>query len=255
MKELKLVSSNAIIAELYQDFNLAGSEWVHKAKRWVARGIEVMGLSGYFEKATLWEDVLEYSAPLPCDLRVLGVILIEGTTDYVGIGDGLPIATAPAMNSTDSNGNTINAFVDTTSTTLLRLPLSNSLIIGKPFESINSAYNAKGYINQDRLHTNFETGRVLYVYYRPPLDSEGFPLVPDFALTIEALNFWIIYKMSIGGFKHPVISYDEAWRKWMELYPQARNRINYPSLEEMQSFTEMMNNPIIGDWANKLYFQ
>lgn len=252
MKELKLISSNALIGELYQDFNIAGSEWVHKAKRWVARGIEIMELSGYFEKTTLWEDVSEYSAPLPCDLRVLGVVLVEGMVDS-SCTVALPNATTPAINSTDINGNTINAVYN--EKTLLRLPLSNSLVIGKPFTSLNTCTNAKGYINFDRLHTNFETGRVMYVYYRPPLDNEGFPLVPDFGLSIEALNFWIIYKMTIGGYKHPVISYQEAKQEWRSLYPQAKNRINFPSLEEMQGFTEMMNNPIMGDWANQLYFQ
>lgn len=253
MKELKLVSSNSIIGELYQDFNIPGSEWVHKAKRWVARGIEVMGLSGYYQRATLWEDVIEYSAPLPCDLRVLGVVLVEGLVDSVACGTGLPTATTPAVNAIDVDGNTIEAVLE--SSTLFRLPLTNSLVVGKPFLHLGQCQSAKGYINHDRLHTNFEEGRVLYVYFRPPLDEEGFPLVPDFGLTIEALNYWIIYKMSLGGYKHPIITFDKAWSKWMELYPQARNRINYPSLEEMQSFTEMINNPIIGDWANKLYFQ
>jgi len=130
MKELKLVSSNAIIAELYQDFNLAGSEWVHKAKRWVARGIEIMELSGYFERATLWDNVAEYSVILPCDLRVLGVVLVEGVTDYAFNSFSAPIATTPAANSTDANGNRIE--LDFTSNTgLFRLPLSNSLSIGQ----------------------------------------------------------------------------------------------------------------------------
>lgn len=254
MRELKLVSSNALIAELYQDFNIAGSEWVHKAKRWVARGIEVMELSGYFQKATKWGIVEEYSAPLPCDLRVLGVVLIEGVLDATLSGDGLPIATAPAANYQDSDGNRIvDAYEDTL--TLFRLPLTTSLAIGQPFQQLRTAIKARGYINHDRLHTNFETGRVMFVYYRPPLDSEGFPMVPDFGLTIEALNYWIIYKMSLGGFEHPVIDFKTALSMWKELYPQARNRVNYPSLEEIQGFTEMMNNPIIGDWANKLYFQ
>lgn len=104
------------------------------------------------------------------------------------------------------------------------------------------------------MHTTFESGKVLYAYYRPPLDEDGFPLVPDFGLTIEALNYWVIYKMSLGGFKHKVISFDKAYQMWMQLYPQARNRVNYPSLEEMQSFTRMQTNPIIGDWSNKLFF-
>ncbi len=254
MRELKLISSNAIIAELYQDFNLAGSEWVHKAKRWVARGIEIMELSGYFERAMLWDTVQEYSVILPCDLRVLGVILVEGNSDVGDDSMSLPTATTPAVNSIDVNGNKLIDGYELIST-LFRLPLTSSLVIGKQFEHIRQSNNAKGYINGNRLHTNFETGKVMFVYYRPPLDSEGFPMIPDFGLTIEALNFWIIAKMSMGGFQHPVFSYDKAWAKWMELYPQARNKVNYPSLEEMQSFTEMINNPIIGDYANKLYFQ
>lgn len=254
MRELKLISSNAIIAELYQDFNLAGSEWVHKAKRWVARGIEIMELSGYFERATLWDTVEEYSVMLPCDMRVLCVVLIEGISDTADNSISLPVATTPAANSTDQYGNKIEVDYSLVST-LFRLPLTQSLAIGKPFENVRQANYARGYINNGRLHTNFETGKVMFVYFRPPLDEEGFPMIPDFGLTIEALNYWIIYKMSIGGFSHPVISYDKAYAKWMELYPQARNKVNYPTLEEMQSFTEMMNNPIIGDWANKLYFQ
>ena len=250
MKELKLVSSNAIIAELYQDFNIAGSEWVHKAKRWIARGIEVMELSGYFEKATKWEEVEEYSAPLPCDLRVLAVVLVEGATDANYNNSNLPIATAPAANWVDSSGNKVIGYEQTLA--LFRLPLSNSLIVGKPFEQLQNSINARGYITHDRLHTNFEKGKVMFVYFRPPLDEEGFPLVPDFSLTIEALNYWIIYKMSLGGYQHPIIDYHTAYAKWLELYPQARNRVNYPSIEEMQGFTEMINNPIIGDWANKL---
>jgi hypothetical protein len=255
MKELKLVSSNAIIAELYQDFNIAGSEWVHKAKRWVARGIEIMELSGYFERTTLWDTVEEYSVILPCDLRVLGVILVGASLDSACCDSSLPTATTPAVNSTDENGVRLDILGNGTVTGLVRLPLSASLTIGKPFEEVRCANYARGYINNGRLHTNFETGKVMFVYYRPPLDNEGFPMIPDFGLTIEALNFWIIAKMSMGGFQHPVFSYDKAWAKWMELYPQARNKVNYPSLEEMQGFTEMINNPIIGDWANKLYFQ
>jgi len=253
MKELKLISSNALIAELYQDFHIANSEWVHKAKRWVARGVEVMELSGYFEKTTKWQDVEEYSAPLPCDLRVLCVVLVEANVVSDSY-NAAAIATAPAANSTDEDGNTIEATYNE-NTSLLRLPLSNSLVIGQPFQALSPHQEARGYINMFRLHTNFETGRVMYVYYRPPLDKEGFPMIPDFGLSLEALNYWIIYKLSIGGYKHPVIDFQTAWNMWNQLYPQAKNKINYPSLEEMQSFTKMINNPIIGDWANKLYFQ
>lgn len=253
MKELKLISSNSIIGEIYQDFNIPGSEWVHKAKRWVARGIETMGISGYFEKGSLWQDIAEYSAPLPCDLRVLGVILVETGLTIADSSSAVPIATAPAANYVDADGNTISATVSNIGS-LLRLPLSNSLVVGKAFNNLAPHQAARGYISHDRLHTNFEEGKVLFVYYKVPVDDEGFPMVPDYALSIEALNYWIIYKMSLGGYKHPVIDFKTALTMWNSLYPQAKNRINYPSLEEMQGVTAMLNNPIMGDWANELYF-
>lgn len=252
MKEVKFISSNAVIGELYQDFNIPGSEWVHKAKRWIDRGISLMELGGYYERATLWEDVEEYSAPLPCDRRYLPLILVEGLTDST-CDTGLPIATAPAANSIDVNGETINAVYQ--NTTLFRLPLSNSFVIGKPFSDVRSCSSARGYINFDRLHTNFEKGRVLYVYFRPPLDSDGYPMVPDLDLVSEALNYWVIYKMSLGGYKHPLIDMDKAYDMWRTLYPQAKNKFNFPSIEEMHGLTTMLHAPILTDWTNELLFQ
>jgi hypothetical protein len=84
----------------------------------------------------------------------------------------------------------------------------------------------------------------MYVYHRNPVDSEGNLLVPDSHEVIEALNFFLIYKMSLGGYSHPKISMEMAEAKWNVLYPRARNIVNFPSIEEMHRLTQMNNNPL-----------
>jgi len=215
MNGFKLVSSKQLIAELYQDFNISNDDWVNKAQRHITRGIELMGVDGYFERAYLVQDVVEYQAPLPCDSKNILAIL------------------------TNVNG------------TVHRLPLTKSLALGMDFSGISDHSIYQGGINHDMLRTNFQEGKVLYIYNRIPKDTEGDLLIPDNAWLLEAIPFFVIYKMSLTGYKHPVVSYQMAKDEWRALYPRAKNNLNFPSVEEMHRYTKMVNNPVFTDIINE----
>src|SRR5690606_32816798 len=103
----------------------------------------------------------------------------------------------------------------------------------------------RGYINNNKLHVNFESGNVIFVYYGLPCDCDGYPMIIDNALVRQALPFYIIWRLSLGGYKHPILSMQDAFNMWNSFYPQARNNVNYPDLEELQAFTEMNTNPML----------
>ncbi len=209
MNRNRLISSKQIIAEMYSDYNISNDDWVNKAQRHMARALALMHLDGYYELAWKFEDVVEFRAPLPCDERYTVVVLSN-------VGG-----------------------------TITRLPLTRDLALGADFSKIQTHKTYRGAINNNNLRTNFEDGIVMFLYYRNPVDDEGNLLIPNNDEVMEALPYFIIYKMSLSGYKHPVISIDRAEAKWKELYPRARNIVNFPSIEEMHRLTQVTNNPLV----------
>lgn len=215
MREINLVSSNQLIGELFSDFNIENDDWVNKAQRHIARGLGIMKIDGFYKISYAIEDVKGFNAPLPCDNKYILAVL------------------------TNVDG------------TISRLPLTSSLALGKDFSQIGYHTIYQGRINFNNLQTNFEEGQVLYIYYALPKDEEGNLLIPDNEDVLEALPYFIIYKLSLSGYKHPVIDPQTALQMWNKLYPIAKNSANYPSLEEMDRFTKMNTNPLFGDILNE----
>lgn len=215
MNGLNLISSNQLIGELFSDFNISNTDWVVKAQRYMARGLSLMQIDGFYDIAYYYQQVNEFNAPLPCDNKYMLAVLHN------------------------TNG------------VVTRLPLDRSLALGNNFNTIAYSNIYKGRIINNTLRVNFEEGTVLYIYHRLPKDDDGNLLIPDNDFVLEALLYFVINKLSLSGYKHPVISRQEAEEKWNSLYPRARNVVNYPSLEEMDRFTKMNNNPLFMDILNE----
>ena len=215
MNGFRLISSKSLIAELYSDFNITMDDFVNKAQRHMARALGLMKIDGYYERAFHCATVAEFNAPLPCDQKYLIAVL------------------------SNAGGK------------VTRLPLTRALALGADFTGIAFHSIHQGAINFNGLRTNFQDGTVMYVYYRMPVDDEGDLLIPDNDDVLEALPYYILYRLSLSGYKHPVISMDKAEAKWRELYPRARNSMNYPSVEEMHRFTKMNTNPLFMDIINE----
>jgi len=215
MNGFRLISSKSIVAELYSDFNITNDDWVHKAQRHMGRALSIMKIDGYYERAFHVETVAEFKAPLPCDEKYILAVL------------------------TNASGR------------ITRLPLTRDLALGADFSQVATDNIYKGGINFNHLRTNFEAGTIMYIYYRNPCDDDGNLLIPDNDDVMEALPYFVMYKLGLSGYKHPVVSREEAWDKWKELYPRARNSMNYPSVEEMHRFTKMNTNPLFLDIINE----
>jgi hypothetical protein len=207
MKGYKLISVKQLIGELYQDYNINNDDWVEKVNRHVARGLGIMQIRAAYKRSYWISTVKEYKSPLPCDNKmVLGVILPNSR--------------------------------------FTKLPISNSNSLGNVFTDLNLHHSYKGGFDNNNLITNFTDEDIMFVYLTYPKDDEGYLMIPNEELLIEALNNFIIYKLSLGGYKHPIISLDKAWDMWNRLYPQARNLTNRQSLEEAERMLGTRTNPL-----------
>lgn len=215
MNGFNLISSNTIIGELFTDFNITNTDWVASAQRHLARGLAIMKLSKFYELSFSFKTIREYNAELPCDLRYLLTVLVydEGS--------------------------------------IWRLPLTGSSSLGVLFKDLNPHNIYQGAVNYNSLRTNIEEANIIYVYHRIPKDEEGNLLIPNQEDVLEALPYFVIAKLSLSGYKHPVISREEAEAKWAALYPRARNVVNFMSIEQRDRFSKMYNNPLFVDIINE----
>jgi len=208
-----LVSSKVIIGEMFQDFNMSGTNWLGNVNRHLARALELMRLSGYFKEALQVGEVSDSMTPVPCGLKELIAVL-----DI-------------------SNGITV-------------LPIMNSNYVGRKFADYLGTSLRSGSVNFNALHTSFETGRVAFIYHKPPVDDEGYPMIPDNPEVMEALPFYLIMRLGYSGYIHPVVTRQEAEEKWERLFPRARNSVNFPTIEEMDHVVSSVADPYYERWFN-----
>jgi hypothetical protein len=220
---INYISSKQIIGRFLKELAIEDTTYVDDIPMWIEDALEIMGVPNYYVNKFAVKQVESYKTSLPCDIQFLHGVWVS---------------------------HNLNPCIDKSS--LRRLFIRNNPLIG---EAIKTAAHeaAYGMINNQILHTSFEKGYVYFAYKGLPLDNEGFPLVPKNSFLQEALQYWFIYKMSFSGYIHPVVSRQEAYQLWNQNYPKASNDINWMDLQDMQDFTELWTNPLLGDLHNNNY--
>jgi len=216
MPQTKLISSKKVIAEMFSDFNIINSDFTGKAFRFIEKAICLMEIDTYYTRRVQKVLIEDFRGELPCDLKQLVTVL-----DNINFPS--------------------------------RLPIKEGFTHNKAFRDVPLHPSRKGIIEDGYIKTNYEEGEVFVMYLGIPKDKEGYPLLPDNEFVLEAIPFYIIQRLGYSGYVHPVISREEAEMKWEKLSPRARNSVNFPTIEEMQSFTEAMTNPLLGDYYNDLF--
>ena len=100
-------------------------------------------------------------------------------------------------------------------------------------------------INDNKIHTAIEEGKLILSYLSLPVDEDGYPTIPDMASYIRALKLYIkkkwftilfdLGKLNVSIFNN--IRTEYAWA-----VGQAQTELIRPSLDEMQAFTNMWNS-------------
>lgn len=90
----------------------------------------------------------------------------------------------------------------------------------------------------DYLQTSEESMFVKIHYTSLPVDSEGYPLIPDVREYKEALYWYVLMKLIGTGFQHPVIpmnlnGLDYCERKYKEYAGRALGEIKMPDQDRM----------------------
>ena len=213
----KLITTRQFIGRVLTVLGLDTTAYAHMFPQMIEDAIGIIGIPDYYVTKYAYIPIVQHKGQLPCD--------IEHTHSF-WVGK--------------------HNCEETSAKNLCRLVIRNNPLIGK---MIKAPIHDKAYgtTNGRFIETSFDKGTVILVYKGMPCDNEGFPLVPDNPDLLQALEYYVIMRLALIGYKHPIIDYSSAYQLWEKHYPRAGNSVNWMNLEEYQEFTEMWNNSILGD--------
>tara|TARA_R100001510_G_scaffold56889_1_gene63393 strand:+ start:2599 stop:3597 length:999 start_codon:yes stop_codon:yes gene_type:complete len=93
------------------------------------------------------------------------------------------------------------------------------------------------YIDTGYIKTSFASGTVCLNYMAIPTDADCYPMVPDDISFKEAMFWYIVKKMILGGFAPKSgVNYQLSEQQWKYYCSQARNAAVFPDIDRWESF-------------------
>lgn len=211
-RKIHVISSKELIGEFLIDFDMQQTSFIGLLNRHIVRAIELMRIDVYYTQTVCAFTTEECRTPVPCNSKYIQTVVLDA-------GDNCPI------------------FLDLTNHGLRLLNSDN--LAG---QTETYGYADGGYIN----FKDFD-GRGLILYRSLPKDKEDYVLIPNDPFLKEAVLMFLIAKLGLSGYVHKVVSREEAEAKWANLHPQARNSVNFPSIEDMEVYTNRNTNPLFNN--------
>ena len=218
----KYVSTEFIIDKIQKDYGFAMSMDKYDIADDIFDAIELIGVPlGYINRVTNGISgnpdplvVADYSAELPCDLR-----MIQGVRVYE-----------------------------------TKAPLIEDVGTFKPGKGTsNEQYEGKSqhlmyHVNDNFIFVNFEEGKLEMSYLAFPTDSTGVPLIPDntryingvIAYTAERIGHRMFWAGNLDERKYERLVSERAF--WM---PSAATALNMPSYDKAESMKNQLSNQVI----------
>ena len=237
----KTVSSKAVVAKVFRDLKPTSDAWVVDAVEWIGEGLEFIGYFSGLEKKAMELTIKDHRALLPCEL--VDIIQVEYNGSHLVYGTDTTGYDLPNAKRTTNPQPYTPSEVTTSAvfqTVANEHPTGNDTY--KQLKTINaSSYGGGDYyvINPDYIQTSFEKGTIKVHYTAYPICDDGYPKVPDNIYYKQALEWYIIRQMIMGGYTHPFINWQFADVQWKKYCVSAQNDAAYPSIDKFESFKNM----------------
>lgn len=217
----KNTSCKSVLAKIYRDLKPGYSGWEADAIEWIGEAMDYMGCSSGFEKHSESISVVNHRAILPANFYTLRGVYYEG--------EKLPFGGAY------NNVQNFFAMEITPQTPQTAVTDPNAVTLISPNQYEGDYY----IINPNYIQTSFETGEIIVLYYRYPIDEDGLPMIPDNITVKTAMVWYVLMQMLMSGSITSQFSYKDAQQMWKEKLIQAQNDVMFPSPDKAERFREM----------------
>jgi hypothetical protein len=232
----RYISSKEILAKVARDLKPDNFDWEEDVLEWIGEALEYIGSGAAYEIKHKKLSVGNYRSLLPEDLKELKAVYNEDREAFEY--GNQKYSDTPSMLAS-KNVPIPSPYPDTVDTTVLKY--QGEWVKMKP----DGGY----FINGGYLIMQFPTGQVLIEYEGFKTDSDGFPMIPDAIQYRNAVFFYILRQMILGGYKHPdqqmgYIYVDEQWKRYCN---QAQVHGGFPSVDKAMNFGKRFSSlvPVI----------
>lgn len=206
MHGLKFISSNNILGRVYRDYNINGGGWEEDAIEWIGQALDAIGTVDTTTLLGKKYTVKNNKILLPCAAEA--ILGIEYNKSWLCWTNYSPVKTE----------------VEKT-----QYPL---------YQGIEKCSLQVPYVI-----FNFTDKEITLWYYIRPVDEKGYPMILDNEPVKAALAAYIMERLLLRGYKHPVIDYPYAKSEWIKLRDQATNHNLMPSPLEIGDTLDGFRSP------------
>ena len=248
----KFISTKEVIGKVMRDLKPTDASWTYDAVEWIGEALDFIGYHGIFDHKVTTVTVDSHRAEFPCDLYSLQAVEKDGQP----LVYGTDLAAYDTNRTTASTPNT-QASIYTSSVVADTNPTDDQ---SSPAFSVRTTSNSRAgsdyyTVNAGYIVTSFESGNLKLHYTAYPVDGDGFPMVPDNIYVKQALEWYIIRQMMMGGYVHPVFNWQVADGKWGHYCVAAQNDLAFPSIDKMETMKNMFVRLIPNMNAHDDFFQ
>lgn len=228
----KVVSSKRLIAKIFRDTKPDNGTFNMDILEWIGEALAFIGAPSSMKKTFDDIPISNFRGHLPCAMEFIGMVEYKGFPLFHGSDPrtyALPEDPDAFMNPA--------AHHDVAS--YFRTELETGNFVG--FKQVADRTPRSDYymLNPGTIITSFQEGTIRMHYMALPVDEEFFPLIPDNPVVFEAITWYVLRQMLMGGYRHPIFDYGFADAKWEKTLGQAQNDLMFPSPDKMESFKRM----------------
>lgn len=232
---IRRVLDNLLDHPLLKDVSL------EQAVRYTLRFISLFGFPALYEDKVAKVTIDNFRGVLPCDL--ISIIQVkEAKHDRAMRAMSDTFIPALTHIKEERCGKTQPKCKDQTNNTV---PLGmDRCPCGKPREYHEDTFKTQGRI----IFTSFPEGEVLISYKAIPVDDDGFPLLIDNEVYLNALELYIkkvvfTIKFDMGKLQPGILQNVQQEYAWAA--GELQNEMTTPSISEMEGITRMLNTLIL----------
>lgn len=251
------VSTKTLIGQIIRNFGIKETIYINSFIEWIGEAVGEIGYGAYTELAYEEFEVIDFRVPRPEDMIALNNVYYNGV-----LLRNTPLNVVPKRLDTDSNVYNmqkellmqLDAQVSTSALGNLTLQQAEALkdnVINiekgkKQLDKFTTSFvTSNDYYFEETyscIKTNVEEGFIVLQYTKFALDEDGSPSIIDTFKYREAVSFFVLYRLLMQGYKHPVLGLKDVMELKDTYMRQARNEHKKMTNEQLANFKR--------NWAN-----